>query len=71
MLSKIKAGVYTPEASPLAREDTFTDAERLTEVVKGGRNFAWEKKGNEGKVGGKVSNKSKRVPEIWSQVHKR
>lgn len=32
--SKKKGVVYTPQVSPLVREDTFPDAECLTEVVK-------------------------------------
>lgn len=65
MLGKIKAVVYTP-----VREDTFTDAERLTEVVKRRKNFASEKTGKEGKMRQSVK-EIQTCEEIWIQVHKR
>lgn len=69
MLGKIKAVVYAPEVSPV-REDTFTDAERLTEVVKRRKNFASEKTGKEGKMRQSVK-EIQTCEDIWIQVHKR
>lgn len=41
LLGKIKGVVYTPEASPLVREDTFTDAECLMRSRKEGVTLHW------------------------------
>lgn len=52
------------KVSPLVREDTFPDAECLTEAVKWRNNFVLEMTGNEGKTGKSVKEVQTRAADM-------